>query len=331
MILDAKYMNLQNDHVVAKLANGTVGRLQGINLLPAARIRQEAVASAAGAMVHAVYASEVQALIFKHDTQAFKTSNFFPELPAGCFPVEPSTSRKKFSFGGGSTVTARVTQFNITLACVLTGHKMQGQSVDSVILGDLLGSHKYGATGWLYVVLSRVRTLGGLYTLQLLDEDVSKYKRRATVIREMERLRVLGTKTENRLARALSDGTVRSFVNVHGLIPVRPHRDSTVCNKEKSSSSTTLPPPSSPSLLVDEHATPASKGFARRRKPKRESRATVGREVRGTSATATPNHLLHVANESRAEGQNDWSPMNSTAARHTEGFQRMTVLASTYI
>ena len=213
MILGAKYMNLQNDHVPSKLANGTVGILQSIVLVPSARIRTVALENAITSLVHAVYASEVEALMFKHDTPAFKSSNFFPELPQGCFPVVAKTFSKKFNFGGDALVSATVTQFQITLACVLTGHKMQGRSVDSIILGDLVGADKYGATGWLYVVLSRVRTLSGLYTLQLLTEDLSKYKPRTAVINEMERLRKIGSQTMNRLCSAIHGMSASEFIS----------------------------------------------------------------------------------------------------------------------
>ena len=90
---------------------------------------------------------------------------------------------------------------------------MQGRSVDSIILGDLVGADKYGATGWLYVVLSRVRTLSGLYTLQLLTEDLSKYKPRTAVINEMERLRKIGAQTMNRPCSAIHGMSASEFIS----------------------------------------------------------------------------------------------------------------------
>ena len=112
---------------------------------------------------------------------------------------------KKFNIGAESTVK-RVTQFRVALASVLTGHKMQGRSMDHVILGDLVGPAKYGSTGYLYVVLSRVRTLRGLFTLTLLDPDPKRYKARIHVIREMERLREIEEGTLARLRAAQGKG-----------------------------------------------------------------------------------------------------------------------------
>ena len=51
-----------------------------------------------------------------------------------------------------------------------TGHKLQGCTVDSILVNDWF----YGAN-WPYVVLSRVKTLDGLYLRQKLSTDLSKY------------------------------------------------------------------------------------------------------------------------------------------------------------
>ena len=55
-------------------------------------------------------------------------------------------------------------------------------------MGD---KHRYGSTGWLYVVLSRVRDISGLFTLVPLSTDRGKYKKRHDVLQEMDRLRAM--------------------------------------------------------------------------------------------------------------------------------------------
>ena len=47
-----------------------------------------------------------------------------------------------------------------------TGHKLQGMSKDKLIVL----SWNYSFKNWIYVVLSRVRTLSGLYLCQPIDE-----------------------------------------------------------------------------------------------------------------------------------------------------------------
>ena len=214
MILGAEYMNFDNRSVQGKVSNGSVGTLDAVVLKPGARIRTVSLDDGTNVSVHAVYASQVDTLVFKHSIKNFKTLDAFPELGPGRFPVEAKTTQKKFrvSKDNSTMVKARVTQFPVGLACILTGHKMQGRSLDSIILGDLVGTHKYNSTGWLYVVLSRVRTLKGLFTLALLDTDTRKYKPRWHVIREMERLRRIEERTLERLrvAQAILDNPLET-------------------------------------------------------------------------------------------------------------------------
>ena len=97
--------------------------------------------------------------------------------------------KKKCKLGDNNIFSVTIIQFPCTLAYFITGHKVQGQSLNSVILGTLSPIHQYGTTGWIYVILSRVRTLSGLFLLTKLCTDVTKYKPRLNVMREMSRLR----------------------------------------------------------------------------------------------------------------------------------------------
>ena len=62
-------------------------------------------------------------------------------------------------------------QFPIISNTATTGHKLQGCSLDAILVNDWC----YKAN-WVYVVLSRVKTLGGLYLRQELSYDLSKYQ-----------------------------------------------------------------------------------------------------------------------------------------------------------
>ena len=64
----------------------------------------------------------------------------------------------------------KATQLPILLNNATTGHKLQGSGVDKLFV------HKWSnVTNWNYVMLSRVKTMQGLYARQPLDLDVSKY------------------------------------------------------------------------------------------------------------------------------------------------------------
>ncbi|EJK72010.1 hypothetical protein THAOC_06499, partial [Thalassiosira oceanica] len=61
----------------------------------------------------------------------------------------------------------KITQLPMNLNDATTGHKLQGCSKDRLIVAKFTKRFK----NWIYVVLSRVRTLKGLYLLDTLDED----------------------------------------------------------------------------------------------------------------------------------------------------------------
>ena len=93
-----------------------------------------------------------------------KAENFSPNVSVKSLPMAP----RKLEF------TCRMTQFPINLNDATTGHKLQGMSKDVVIItswpkGGLSALFK----NWEYVVLSRVRTLEGLYLFEPIDLEKS--------------------------------------------------------------------------------------------------------------------------------------------------------------
>ena len=93
---------------------------------------------------------------FKLEPQNFTTS-------VSCKPHHLAKNRLKF--------TCRITQFPVNTSKATTGHKLQGSSKDVIIIS----SWPKGALfkNWEYTVLSRVRTLDGLYLFEPLSEDKS--------------------------------------------------------------------------------------------------------------------------------------------------------------
>ena len=197
-ILGAPYIVGKNESVVNGIANGTQALLHSIHLKTSAQPR---IVNLQGhKQVHAVYANEVHSLIFQHTTTNWASAATFPSLPLGCFPIVPIGHNISCRIGIDKKLcTLRVRQFPCANALVMTGHRVQGQTVDSIILGDISTHHQYGSTGWIYVILSRVRSLKGLVTLTRLVEDPKKFKPRKHVINEMERLRRIEQGTLRRL------------------------------------------------------------------------------------------------------------------------------------
>ena len=64
----------------------------------------------------------------------------------------------------------KATQIPILLNNATTGHKLQGCGVDHIFV------HNWSyVTNWVYVMLSRVKTMQGLYARNKLTTDLSKY------------------------------------------------------------------------------------------------------------------------------------------------------------
>ena len=195
-VLGASNLVTSNTNVSKGVANGTSSSLQDIILHDSAIIR--IVHLSASTSVHAVFAEDVKCLIMKHQLGEWKNRKLFESLPTGCFPIVPLKSSFKRSLEGIRR-TINVVQFPCVLSLILTGHKVQGQSLESIILGGLSKPHKFGRQGWLYVVLSRVRTLAGLFTLVKLESNPKRYMPRLDVMAEMKRLNKIEICTVQRL------------------------------------------------------------------------------------------------------------------------------------
>ena len=63
-------------------------------------------------------------------------------------------------------------QFPVISNSCTTGHKLQGCTVELILANDWY----YGAN-WAYVVLSRVKTMDGLFIHQHLSENLTKYEK----------------------------------------------------------------------------------------------------------------------------------------------------------
>ena len=163
-VIGASYMIGTNVDVTRGIANGTIGKLYDIITKPDAQIR--IIKFENGNQCHALYADEIISLIFKHSSTLQQEATSFATLPVGCFPITTISHTVKCKLGAnGSSFKVKVSQFPCVSSLVVTGHKIQGRTLDAVILGSLSKIHKTGRSGWIYVVLSRVKTLNGLFLL----------------------------------------------------------------------------------------------------------------------------------------------------------------------
>lgn len=76
--------------------------------------------------------------------------------------------------------------------------------MESIIIGSISKHHKNGQSGWIYVALSRVTSIKGLFLTAPLEKDLTKYKPRNDVGTEMERLEKIQKNTLARLSTCSS-------------------------------------------------------------------------------------------------------------------------------
>ena len=69
-----------------------------------------------------------------------------------------------------TTLALQGTAFPIISNNCTTGHKLQGCTVDSILVNDW-----HYKQNWVYVVLSRVKTMKGLCLRKKLDTNLDKY------------------------------------------------------------------------------------------------------------------------------------------------------------
>ena len=102
-------------------------------------------------------------------------------------PIEPVLAKIKIRPGKVSSPEIQRVQFPITLACACTVHKVQGLTLENVVMSSDLIKQRAFKYGQIYVALSRATSLHGLYILGQIE---SKHiKANPKVPEEYERLR----------------------------------------------------------------------------------------------------------------------------------------------
>jgi hypothetical protein len=189
LIVGAPVMVLNNDQTTSGIVNGTVATLVDVIVQ-----RDDAVTFeqtlAPGGGVHCVDAANVSGLILRYTDQKWARQGIFPCLPTGCFPLKLPGWRSVKVHIGGSYAEVRVKQFQCTPAFALTGNKVQGATLSNLLVASWRAPKRgLGCDGWIYVVLSRVRSIQTLFALEQLPNDSRQYVPRTDIAIEMARLR----------------------------------------------------------------------------------------------------------------------------------------------
>ena len=149
------------------------------------------------------YASNVELLVFKHLDKEQRKKVFYKGIP-GYFSIKSKKRRVKCDWKTNDAIKASTTQFPCVAAFSITGHKVQGATLKNILVASWKG-HGSGMTGWLYVVLSRVRSLTNLFVLEELKKDLTLYRPRPEVKTESDRIDRLAQITRTQILTFLRD------------------------------------------------------------------------------------------------------------------------------
>ena len=170
-------MGTDNDDVANGIANGTTSIFKQAVLKPGAKPTPMKLH---GFWVYAIDVADVDHLVLEWHDSLFR----------GKFKVSPSKGPFRVNFpivdeGRKMRVKAGITfeYFPLVLNHATTGHKLQGKSMDQLVIAEWSK-----VKNWAYVVLSRVRTLDGLYLLEPIPDDID-FSPDPNYLAMMERLR----------------------------------------------------------------------------------------------------------------------------------------------
>ena len=176
---NCEIMNTENEDVDKGKAKGTTSHLEKVWLKRGAKLQPMRVY---GFWVYAVDVQDVDHLELRwHSMDRFQGT--FKEYPktALChvdFPVTFMGEKMNLK-----DTPMRIQQFPVVLNHATTCHKLQGKSLDALVVAEWAAIRN-----WAYVVISRVRTLDGLYLLKPIPENVD-FKPDEEYLAMMKRLR----------------------------------------------------------------------------------------------------------------------------------------------
>jgi hypothetical protein len=161
---DAQFMCTNNDDLDKGRGNGTLCRFVSVKLKNGAKMKWK---NWDGRKVNTVTSDQVEWLKFQHWPEPPPDIPRFFKLKTKKF----NTVVKELPIPGTSGVTIDIGnvimhQFPVNSNIATTGHKLQGMSKDILIVSE------WGTfPNWIYVVLSRVRKLAGLFILKKINSE----------------------------------------------------------------------------------------------------------------------------------------------------------------
>lgn len=147
-------------------------------------------------------------VINKCNNQFAKKNNFVP--------IEPILARFKVTPEKPSSPEIQRVQFPITLAWACTVHKVQGLTLDKIVVSLSLNGQKYFNYGQIYVAINRCKTLEGIHILG--DIEGKHVRVNSKVHEEYERLRKTSFIDKPAIVRKNEESIIITVLNIRSLV-----------------------------------------------------------------------------------------------------------------
>jgi hypothetical protein len=136
-----------------------------------------------GRWIHSVDIDQVHRLVMRWNDESRYRGTFEIKSVTSCFKVQYPDDDDYLGIGMKWAPSMRIEHFPMSVNFATTGHKLQGKSVDILVIAEWTSTHN-----WPYVVLSRVRTLDGLFLLEPMPDHLD-FAPDPRYVSMMERLR----------------------------------------------------------------------------------------------------------------------------------------------
>jgi hypothetical protein len=173
---DCPMMYTKNNDVLNGQANGSRVRVKKVKTKPGEE--PTVLKLDCGTKVRVLLASQVESILVEHEAEDISPRTFHVNSDSWKFSTSLKCGTEDLH------VSMKGKQFPIISNSCTTGHKLQGCSVEDILINDF-----HYQVNWPYVVLSRVRTMKGLYLRECLSEDLKKYRMKPRMRQMLQRFR----------------------------------------------------------------------------------------------------------------------------------------------
>ena len=172
-----------NVDVASGQANGTTATVQSVVTKQTATPKK--ILLGGKTPVTIVRAEDVDHIVLRHSSSRVEPRTFHVRPRMFDFQCRlPVPELLAATIGEREEVSMRAMQLPVVSTAATTGHKLQGSGVDNILVHDWCM-----VKNWTYVMLSRVKTLKGLFLRRPLPLDPRKFEMPRSVQRFMEFLR----------------------------------------------------------------------------------------------------------------------------------------------